>query len=95
MEEFSSTGSKYRESLLYLKEYEDYDYVYRNYGTFYSGKELLDNVIECCDLILTGRDDHESIKLHGYQLYAAKALSGLHRTDGNEGNIFYAIEKAK
>ncbi len=80
-----------------MKQYEtEYDHIYRNHGTFCSPKELLNNVIECCDLILAGQDDHEPVSIHGYDLFAAKKTTehGA-RTDGKEGNLLYAIGKAK
>lgn len=97
LEEYSSTVSEYKETLLKLKKYEDeYDLIYRNHGTFFSNKDLLENVIECCDLILQGKDDHEPIEFNGYKLFAAKNTNHSHgRADGKEGNIMYAIEKAR
>lgn len=94
-DEFSSTVSQYKNSLLNLKKIEDqYDKVYRNHGTFWSDKELLDNVIECCELILTGEDDHIPVIELGYELFSAKKLIDGQRADGKEGNIKYAPEKA-
>ncbi|MDC7124299.1 MAG: MBL fold metallo-hydrolase [Spirochaetales bacterium] len=94
-DEFSSTVSEYRESLLNLKQYEnEYDRIYRNHGTFTSPKELLDNVIECCDLILSGKDDHQPVNIHGFHLFAAKEQEYDKRLDGKEGNIKYLQEKA-
>ncbi|WP_099467206.1 MBL fold metallo-hydrolase [Konateibacter massiliensis] len=95
-DEFSSTVSEYRDSLLNLKKYEkDYDRIYRNHGTFSSPKELLDNVIECCDLILAGEDDHQPVSIHGFDLFAAKAVNEHGRIDGKQGNIMYSLEKAR
>lgn len=96
-DENSSNVSEYRESLINLKEYEeDYDIIYRNHGTFFSNKVLLDNVIECCDLILTGNDDHIPTKFNDYNLFAAKETQWPHgRKDGKEGNILYSIDKSK
>lgn len=92
----SSNVSEYRNSLLHLKTFEnDYDTIYRNHGTFTSPKELLDNVIECCDLILAGKDDHQYSPMHNIELYAAKKTGENGRIDGKEGNIFYALDKAK
>lgn len=94
-DEFSSSVSDYLKSLYKLKEFENqYDSVYRNHGTFTSPKDLLDNVIECCHLILSHQDDHVPVTLFDYQLYAAKATDGQKRLDGKEGNILYALEKA-
>lgn len=96
-DDYSSNVSEYKESLLSLKKYEeDYVNIYRNHGTFFSNKDLLDNVIECCDLILEGKDDHEPVEIHGHKLFAAKSTNnGEGRADGKEGNIMYALEKAK
>ena len=75
----------------------DYDIIYRNHGTFTSHKELLDNVIECCDLILTRQDAHFPILFHGIQLYACHETktNGQGRRDGKEGNILYSLDKVK
>ena len=95
-DEFSSTVSEYRQSLQHLKLYEDrYDKIYRNHGTFWSPKELLDNVIECCDLILDGKDDHQPVNMHGYNLFAAKQTDGHNRIDGKQGNLLYAADKVR
>ncbi|MEG0365889.1 MAG: MBL fold metallo-hydrolase [Coprobacillus sp.] len=96
-DENSSNVSEYRESLINLKKYEgEYDTIYRNHGTFFSNKILLDNVIECCDLILSGKDDHIPSKFNEYNLFAAKETQWPHgRKDGKEGNILYSIDKAK
>lgn len=97
-DQYSSTVSEYRKSLLHLKEYEgEYDRIYRNHGTFWSNKVLLDNVIECCDDILAHTDDHFPVSIHGFDLFAAHrpAASGHGRADGKEGNILYAPDKVK
>lgn len=95
-DEFSSTVSEYKNSLGKLKTLEgEYDRIYRNHGTFWSPKELLDHVIECCDLILSGKDDHVPVMEHGYKLFSAHKLSeDGSRADGKEGNIKYSLEKA-
>ena len=97
-DKFSSSVLDYQKSLICLKEYEnDYDIIYRNHGTFTSHKELLDNVIECCDLILTRQDAHFPILFHGIQLYACHETktNGQGRRDGKEGNILYSLDKVK
>lgn len=94
-DEFSSTVSEYRQSLMRLKEFESkYDTIYRNHGSFQSSKELLDNVLECCNRILAKTDDHVPVSEHGYQLFSANRLLNGNRADGKEGNIKYAPEKA-
>lgn len=97
-DKFSSTVGEYRQSLLHLKEYESaYDTIYRNHGSFWSNKILLDNVIACCEDILAGTDDHFPVSVHGFDLFAAKALApdGRGRADGKEGNLLYLPEKAR
>ncbi len=95
LDEYSSCVSEYKESLLNLKKYESrYDYIYRNHGTFWSPKELLDNVIECCDLILNKQDDHYPIELHQFNMFAAKKIENGSRIDGKQGNLCYIEEKA-
>jgi len=97
-DEYSSTVSEYKKSLLHLKEFEDkYDYIFRNHGTFESSKELLDNVIGCCTLILEGKDDHIPVKFHDIELYSCHKQNenGHGRLDGKEGNILYAQDKAQ
>ena len=95
-DEYSSCVSEYRQSLLHLKQYEQaYDTIYRNHGSFTSSKILLNHVIDCCDDILRGEDDQEPVDFHGQRLYAARKIKGHGRADGEEGNILYALEKAK
>lgn len=96
MDDYSSNVSEYKESLLHLKTWEkDYDTIYRNHGTFFSQKDLLDNVIECCDLILKHQDAHQPVTMHGRNLFAAQVVSGFGRIDGKEGNVLYLESKAQ
>lgn len=93
----ASCASDYLKSLEHLKEFEgEYDYIIRNHGTGESPKELLDNVIECCKLIVAGEDDHVPIDHMGRELFLAKApaADGYGRADGKEGNIAYRADKA-
>lgn len=95
-DEYSSTVSEYKNSLMKLKQFEEqYDRIYRNHGTFWSPKELLDNVLECCDLILTDKDDRQPNTIHGFELFAARSINENGRIDGKQGNIMYAMDKAK
>lgn len=98
MDEFSSCVSEYRESLLHLKEFEDqYDTIYRNHGTFHSPKELLNNVIECCELVLAGKDDHVPYSIYGHDLFICHQLApgSTERADGRQGNLLYLAEKVR
>lgn len=95
MDQYSSCVSEYKESLLNLKNYEnEYDTIYRNHGTYESPKELLDNVIESCDLILAKKDAHQPVTLLGKDFFSAHEIENHGRKDGKQGNIFYIEEKA-
>jgi len=95
-DKYSSTVSEYREALLRMKQREaSYDHIYRNHGSFESEKELLDNVIECCRLILEKKDGRYPVKVHGMDMFSVHKANGNKRCDGKEGNIFYTAEKAK
>lgn len=95
-DEFSSDVSTYLKSLEHLKTFENqYDKIYRNHGTFWSPKSLLDNDIELCHLILEKKDDHYPMKMFDKELFAAKEFVNGQRVDGKEGNILYTIDKAK
>jgi len=94
-DEFASSVSEYRNSLVRLKKLEsEYTHIYRNHGTYTNNKKLLDNVLECCELILAKKDDHCPVQMYGKTLYAAKKTECGRRTDGKEGNLIYAPEKA-
>ncbi len=93
--ENSATVSEYLDALLYLKSYESlYDTVLRQHGTCTSPKEILDNNIENCRLILARKDDHIPTMLMGRKCYWARErkLDGT-RKDGIEGNICYTDEE--
>ncbi len=94
--EHSSCVSAYRKSLLAIKQHEDeYDTVIRNHGTFESPKQLLDNVIGCCDDILNGHACGQTIVTHGIKFFIAEAIDEKeNRLDGLQGNIKYTADKA-
>ena len=94
-DEYASSVSEYRSSLVRLKTMEsEYTHIYRNHGTYTNDKILLDNVLESCELILKHEDDHWPVQMYGKTLYAAKKTECGKRTDGKEGNLIYAPEKA-
>lgn len=107
VEDAASPISDYLKALMQLKrELEPhYDIILRNHGTCISGKELLDNVIDVCNDILTHRDDKVPVpdevkelffNCSSLPVYRAKRLSAdLKRLDGKEGNILYSEEKAQ
>lgn len=81
--------SVYRNGLQKLKNLEpEYDMICRNHGTFTNGKTLLDNVMDCCDLILRDEDAKEERILYGKTVYSARPKSSK-----IQGNIIYAEEK--
>lgn len=95
-DDMSSTVSEYLNSLKHLKTYEhQYDYIIRNHGTGESPKELLDNVIACCNDVLLQKDEHIPIEFMGRKLFLAKQRDeNGNRIDGKEGNLAYRFDKA-
>ena len=95
-DEYSSSVKKYRESLISLKRYESQYYVIlRNHGNFSSSKKILDNLIECCDLVLNKKDAHIPVRIHDADLYMCKMVDPktMRSSDGKEGNLFYSSDK--
>ena len=94
----SSTVEEYKEMLVdFKKKYENqYDKIIRNHGTCESQKDLLDNVIECCELIMERKDDkaetYDAVpaKYNNNVMYAKAIDPKTHnRLDGKFGNIAY------
>ena len=94
----SSTVEEYKEMLVDFKnKYENqYDKIIRNHGTCESQKDLLDNVIECCELIMERKDDkaetYDAVpaKYNNNVMYAKAIDPKTHnRLDGKFGNIAY------
>lgn len=95
-EDWSEPVSSYKNNLLNFKtEYEnDYDIVLRNHGSFESNKIILDNVIACCEDVLSGVDDKQETYVQGELCYRAKATDKeSNRIDGVEGNVVYRFDK--
>lgn len=94
-DDFALNISAYRKNLQRIKDtYEaGYDRIIRNHGSFTSPLNLLDNVIECCDTICAGKDDHQP-RPGSLDLFYAKAVNERNeRVDGGHGNICYRIDK--
>ncbi len=91
----SSTVSQYLEVLEHVRTYEGlYDKIIRNHGTCESPKELLENVISCCEDILNGRDAAQPTIWHGQEVLSARPVDAENRRlDGKQGNILYTEEK--
>lgn len=96
-DEYSTSVQTYYESLQGLKAYEPaYDIILRNHGTGASEKDLLDEVMLCCQDILSKQDDHVPVELNGEQLYFARAVDEhQNRIDGKFGNIAYRMDKVE
>ena len=92
---FATSISEYRKNLIRIKtEYESsYDTIIRNHGTYTSPKDLLDNVIACCEEILAGTDDHQQRKDDPSLFYAKAVNEKNERRDGQHGNICYRADK--
>lgn len=105
-EEYAPTISEYLMSLRKLKEHEaTWNRVLRFHGTCESGKILLDNMIDVCEQVLAGTDDHivqpaEAEAVYPIKsdlpIYLAKQIlpNSRERLDGKEGNLFYRADKA-
>ncbi len=96
-DQFSSDVRTYQENLQRLQNLDDaYDQVYGNHGSFVFPKELIDNVLECCQLILQHRDAHIPTSTLGDQMYSCwpTGPDGL-RLDGKPGNVLYSEEKVR
>lgn len=98
----STSVEEYKDVLINLKNnYENsYDKIIRNHGTYQSEKDLLDNVIECCELIMERKDDkadvYDALPVDNPTgIYYAKAIDPKthSRLDGKFGNIAYSEDK--
>lgn len=95
-EDYSSKVSEYLKSLRKVKEIEtQYDRVLRNHTNGESTKEILDQVIGCCEKIINRADAHMPTTFENIPLFSAKELNDEQfPKDGSEGNILYRIDKA-
>lgn len=95
-DQYATSVSEYLKSLKKLRDMEHrWDTIYRNHGDFTSSKDMLDNVIDCCEKIINHADEHHPVQVYGITLYeAVTRINGLRR-DGKHGNVIYAEEKRK
>lgn len=93
--EDSENVQTYRESLKHLKTYEGlYDRVLRNHGTFESPKEVIDNVLECCEIVLSGKTDFQEVVTHGIKFMVAQPIDDNgNRLDQKQGNLKFTKDK--
>jgi len=92
---FSSTVSVYQKNLQKVKDLDHfYDNVYGNHGVFVFPKELIDNVLQCCEQILNHTDAHIPTAMLGAQMYSCCPIGAdTLRLDGKPGNVLYSEEK--
>lgn len=71
-----------------------YDHIYGNHGVFTFPRELIGNVVQCCQRILSRTDDRIPTKMLGAEMYSSCPIGpdGL-RLDGKPGNVLYSEEK--
>lgn len=92
---FSSSVRTYRDNLQKLKERQRcYDHIWGNHGLFHFSMELIENVLECCDLILCHQDAHIPTNMLGAQMFSCRPIGpDTLRLDGKPGNVLYSEEK--
>ena len=92
----SSNVEKYLDTLNKLKLMSNrYDRILRQHGTCESPMSLVDENMECAQMILNGTDDHIPFEYLGEHVWIARELdktTGM-RTDGKSGNIVYSMNK--
>lgn len=94
----SLTVEEYRKSLQEFQQRHkgSYDRVFLCHQVMELGPELVDNVIEVCDDILTGKTDDQPFEFMGQVNWIAKAVKeGFQRVDGKIGNIIYSKDRIK
>lgn len=91
----ASSVEDYLDSLLMLKQFEDrYDTVYLSHATTTVDKAVLDNTMDVCRDILSGRSDEMPFTFMEYSLLMAKKVDAeQNRIDGKIGNIVYNPNK--
>lgn len=96
-DQFSSSVRVYRDNLQKLKDMAHrYDHIYGNHGAFRFPMELIDNVLECCNLILGRKDSHIPTRMLGSTMYSCHPIGAdTLRLDGKPGNVLYSDEKAR
>jgi glyoxylase-like metal-dependent hydrolase (beta-lactamase superfamily II) len=93
--EESSTIEEYLEALNELKKMSHtFDRVYLSHGLGDAPKSILDEVIETCVDIMTGKVENQEFQFMGSTAYIAHEIEAPgQRSDGKLGNIVYNKEK--
>ncbi len=84
---------RYKQQLMKIKAIEDqYDNIIRSHTGYWSPKELVDNILESCDLIMAHKDAHIRTERHGRVRYWAWPMNEKRlRADGKAGNLSYEV----
>ena len=94
-----SSASRLIASLSHVKAQAGYyDTIWKSHHALECPLDMIDNVIECAQSILQGRDDKQPVSMHGSIYLAAHRVDEANpmqpRLDGRLGNIFYTKENA-
>lgn len=91
----ASSVEKYKSNLLGLLRHEDrYDGVWFSHGPHYGSKTIVNECVELCDDIMTGKTDNIPFNFMGQTAFIAKAMNpDYSRVDGKFGNIVFNQEK--
>jgi glyoxylase-like metal-dependent hydrolase (beta-lactamase superfamily II) len=87
----STTVEEFKETLIKMKGLmESFDVYFTCHGRGELPKSCIDDVLECCEEILAGRNDGVPFNLHGYPAISARSFirPGLLK-DGKSGNVVY------
>lgn len=89
-----SSASQLIASMSHVKEQEkDYDTCWKSHHALECPLDMIDNVIECAQAILTRTDEKQPVHMHGTTYLAARRVDeedpAQPRLDGKLGNVFY------
>lgn len=97
-DENSSTVEEYKEQLLLFKSriQGTYERVFLCHHQMDAPVEIIDNVIEVCDIIMEGKADNVPFQFMGNTYYIAKSVGERFcRLDGKSGNVIYNKNKVR
>ncbi|MBR2810574.1 MAG: MBL fold metallo-hydrolase [Solobacterium sp.] len=97
-DEFTSPIETYRENLITVSRRLEgkYDRCFMMHHQMEASGDLLTNLIQVCDEILKGTDDHVPARIMNRDVCIAKAASPhFQRHDGKDGNIVYRKDHLK
>ena len=95
-DENSSSVEAYKKELLRVKELLDgrFDRVFICHHAIDTGVDIMDNMVQLCNDIMSGNCDDIPFHFRGYNAYIAKKCSPtFQREDGKSGNLIYNKDK--